>query len=129
MAEAIVRAIERKARELKLSEIPTVEIVIGELRGVELDILRYALDRLVVELLSNEGIRLAKYRITVERASFLCRRCGHRWSLEEVKIDEVVREAMHFLPESVYGFLCCPRCFSRDFDIVGGKELYVRFPR
>jgi len=97
-----------------------VTVRLGELQAVEDDILEFALK----EIMKSEGIE-CEVVLKREECVLKCRRCGFEWSLKEVKLGEEVREAIHFVPEVVHSYLKCPRCGSRDFEVVKGRGVWV----
>jgi hydrogenase nickel incorporation protein HypA/HybF len=44
----------------------------------------------------------------------------------DMDIEDDIKEAIHFLPEAVHAYISCPNCGSFDFEIVGGRGVYIR---
>ncbi|MEM2321073.1 MAG: hydrogenase nickel incorporation protein HypA [Candidatus Bathyarchaeia archaeon] len=120
LAEAIISAVSETAERERLREISSVVIVIGELQHVNKDILRFAIEQLKQNRLTG-----AKFIIRSTRAKFICRACGHKWSLKRTDLSKDVREAIHFVPETVHAYLKCPVCGSPDFEISGGRGVWI----
>lgn len=125
LAEAVIAAaLEAAARE-GLSEIQRIAVRVGELQRIEPEVFEFALK----EVLPASEPRLASTRITLETeaARFRCRPCAHAFGLGDVAgpQGEDEREAIHFIPELAHVFLCCPRCQSPDFEVVGGRGVTI----
>ncbi len=123
LAEAVTRTVE----ELVLSgrNVKTVEIVLGELQAVDEEVFQVALEELLNSLRAEKGISVESFTITREKALFRCNVCGHTWSLDEWGVAEEFREAIHFVPEAVHSHYSCPKCGSRDFEVVKGRGVRV----
>ncbi len=125
LAEAVIETAIDFARKNGLTKITEIKIRMGELQQIEEDIFRYALD----EILKMKGdiTKETKVQIEEEKVLFKCRVCGHEWSGKEVfeKIDGDDREAIHFLPEVAHTYIECPKCKSRDFEVIKGRGLFV----
>ena len=123
LATAIITTVEEYAKKLGAEEVYEVNVVLGELQAINEEIMRYALENLKKGTICEN----AKFVFTTEKAKFKCRNCGHEWSLEEMKskLSEDVKESIHFIPEVVKAFVKCPKCGSRDFEVLKGRGLYV----
>lgn len=97
-----------------------VTVRLGELQAVDEEILEFALR----EIMKSEGIE-CEVVLKREDCVLRCRKCGHEWLLKEVGLGEEVREAIHFVPEVVHSYLKCPRCGSRDFEVIRGRGVWV----
>ncbi|HID80509.1 MAG TPA: hydrogenase nickel incorporation protein HypA [Ignisphaera sp.] len=125
LAESIVLTIEYEAKRRGLKSIKVVEVVVGELQSIDRDVFEFALNELVASL-RERGIDVHKVDIESEEARFRCSRCGHQWSLSEVRISEFEKEAIHFIPDVAKIYIRCPKCGSHDFEIVAGRGVYVK---
>lgn len=124
LAEAVVKTVERLLGEGR--SFSAVEVVLGELQAVDEEVFRLALGELLEELRREKGVSVGELRVTRESAAFKCNVCGYTWSLGEWQLAEEFREAVHFVPEVVHSHYSCPKCGSRDFEIVRGRGVYVR---
>jgi hydrogenase nickel incorporation protein HypA/HybF len=98
------------------------ELRMGELQAVDLEIFRFALQT----ILEPHGIKADKITLDVEKAGFVCRRCGHGWSLEEdTGLSGGQKESIHFLPEAAHAFLRCPSCGGADFSVEKGRGVTI----
>ena len=124
LAEAVVKTVE----ELLSSGVQAryVEVVLGELQSVDEEVFKLALEELLSSLRAEKGVGVEGFRVTREKAVFQCRVCSHRWSLDEWELADEFREAVHFVPEVVHSHYSCPRCGSRDFEVVQGRGVRVR---
>jgi len=121
LAEAVISTISRLAESEGLREIKEVKLKIGELQQIELEVFKFAL----TQLRDSSLLRNAKFNIEVVNAEIKCRNCGFRWSLEKEKINGDVAEAIHFVPEVIHAFIRCPKCGSPDFEIIGGRGVWI----
>jgi len=123
LAESIISYIIEKANEMNIKKILEVEIKIGELRQIDIEILSFALKNLS----ENTPLEKTTFNISIEEAILKCRVCGYEWSYKEAKrkIKEKDIEAIHFIPEIIHSFINCPKCNSMDFEIIKGKDVWI----
>ncbi|MCD6538964.1 hydrogenase nickel incorporation protein HypA [Candidatus Bathyarchaeota archaeon] len=121
LAEAVISTISRLAESEGLREIKEVKLKIGELQQIELEVFKFAL----TQLRDSSLLKNAKFNIEVVNAEIKCRNCGFKWSLEKEKIDRDAAEAIHFIPEVIHAFIRCPKCGSPDFEITGGRGVWI----
>lgn len=122
LAQAIVDSVQSYALSKRASRVKRVVVKIGELQAVDREILTFALSELTKQL---DVVSAEKIELGSEDAVLRCRVCGHRWRLRDCPLSEDVAEAVHFIPEAVHAFIKCPNCWSRDFDIVKGRGVYI----
>jgi hydrogenase nickel incorporation protein HypA/HybF len=120
LAEAVISTVSQIAEKEDLKEVAEVEIKVGELQQIELDILEFALSQLKTLKLKN-----VKFHIKTVKAELKCRVCGHKWIFRKEKIDEEIAEAIHFVPEIAHTYIKCPKCGSPDFAILNGRGLWL----
>lgn len=132
IAEGIVTALLESFKDKKVLE---VEIKIGELRDLDIEVLREALNIL------SKGTNLedSRFSIVVSKAVFKCLDCGEEWTMkkaleilnqmlggEKYIIEEGELEPpVHFIPSLITGLQKCPRCGRIDIEIGSGKELEI----
>jgi len=121
LAEAIVEYVSRIARERGEVGIESIEIRLGLLQGIDQEILDFALK----ELFKQNGLDVKNIVYSPVEIRLHCRRCGYVWSIDMDEVDEAIREAVHFIPETVYSYFKCPRCGSRDFEVVSGRGVEI----
>jgi len=121
LAEAVVEYLEEKRREEGWSSVKTLVLGLGELQNVDREVFEFALKH----LLSQNRVKVGKIILHPVKASFKCRRCGGSWTLDDLNLDEDMREAIHFLPEAIYAFTSCPYCGSRDYYVEEGRGLVI----
>ena len=121
IVEGIIETIKNRVKEN--TNILEINIVIGELKGVDKDIILYALK----ELSKGSGLENVKFKMKIEKAKFKCRKCGSEWELEENeaknKHDEI-HEIGHN-PNLIHTLTKCPKCQTSDFEVLKGDELWV----
>lgn len=122
LADGILQTALEFANEHNAKKIKKITVVLGELQDVEQEIVEFALNQMKKDTIAENAI----FEFEEERAIFKCRNCGYQWELEDVenKIKDV-REDIHFIPEVVHAFLSCPKCGSRDFEVVKGRGIYI----
>ncbi|MDI6848145.1 MAG: hydrogenase nickel incorporation protein HypA [Candidatus Bathyarchaeia archaeon] len=120
LAEAVISTVSQIAEKEGLKEVAEVEIKVGELQQIELDILEFALSQLKTLKLKN-----AKINIQTVKAELKCRVCGHKWLFEKEKMTEEIAEAIHFVPEIAHTYIKCPKCGSPDFEILQGRGIWL----
>jgi hydrogenase nickel incorporation protein HypA/HybF len=120
LADAVVEAIRGALGGVSSNSLISAEVSLGELQALNPEIFGFALDT----LLANHGIQREKIHISTEKAEMRCHACGHRWHLEtDPGLDAEMREAIHFLPESIHAFVRCPNCGSADFSLEKGRGI------
>ena len=121
--EAVLKTSVKIAEERGIKKITKVEVVLGQLQDVDEEILRFAIENLK----KGTAAGTADFQFTEELAEFRCRNCGHSWKLDDVGLeDAVIKESIHFLPETVHSFVRCPNCGSPDFEVVKGRGVYIK---
>ena len=120
LAEAILTSAKELAEKEKLREVTEVTIRIGELQQVEPSILRFALSEM-----KRDIFKKAKFRILKAKTTLKCRVCGTTWQFNIKKLDEQTAEAIHFVPEVAHTYIKCPKCGSRDFEILNGRGVWL----
>jgi hydrogenase nickel incorporation protein HypA/HybF len=124
LAEAVISTVSQIAEKEGLKEIAEVEIKVGELQQIELDILEFALSQLKTSKLKN-----VKFHIRTVKAELKCRVCGHKWIFGKEKMNEEIAEAIHFVPEIAHTYVKCPKCGSPDFEILKGRGIWLESVR
>ncbi|GAB6148215.1 hydrogenase nickel incorporation protein HypA [Stetteria hydrogenophila] len=120
IAEALVREVEAGLR--RNGRVRRVKVILGELQNIDVDVLKQYVEMMIGEV--APGVRV---EYEVEPTVFRCRRCGHTWTLSDLKLGDEEREYIHFVPESVHAHVKCPRCGSRDFEVVQGRGVRLVF--
>ncbi|MEM2865764.1 MAG: hydrogenase nickel incorporation protein HypA [Candidatus Hadarchaeales archaeon] len=118
IAEGIVEALLERGRREGAKRITGFRLILGEIQGVEEELLRFALG----ELSRGTMLEGAEVRVEREKGRVGCRSCGFEWFPERGSGEE---EALHFLPDLLPLFLKCPRCGSVDLEIKGGRGIWV----
>jgi len=120
LAEGVILTVSEIAEKEGLKEVVEVEIKVGELQQIELDILEFALSQLKTLKLEN-----TKFSIQTAKAEIRCRVCGHKWIFKKEKMNEEMAEAIHFVPEIAHTYVRCPKCLSPDFEILEGRGIWL----
>jgi hydrogenase nickel incorporation protein HypA/HybF len=126
LADAIVKAIECRALEMKRNNIGYVEIIMGELQQIDEEIFLYAFNELLNILKNEKNIEVKEYKLVKEGVEFKCNRCNFTWSLKADTISSDMLEMIHFIPEVIHSFISCPNCGSHDFEITKGRGLQIK---
>ncbi len=123
MAEAVISAALDVARRENAEGVLEINIVVGELQTIDLEIFRSALESL------KEGTiaEAAKINLIHEEPCFRCNVCGYEWCIRDLEeeMSEHEIESVHFIPELVHVFVSCPKCGRHDFEITRGRGVYV----
>ena len=123
LAEAVLKSSVKEAKKRNLRKLLEVKIVLGELQGIEEEIVKFGLDSLKKGTMAEE----ADFVFINEKVAFKCRNCQNRWTLKEANINEhSIKESIHFVPEVVHSFIRCTRCGSPDFEVVRGRGIYIK---
>jgi hydrogenase nickel incorporation protein HypA/HybF len=121
LAEAIVNYVLSEANRRGARGAEKIVLRLGILQSIDREILDFSLRELFK--MNNFSVKEIKY--VEEPVKLRCRRCGYEWSINVDELDEAIRESIHFVPETVYSFFKCPRCGSRDFEIVSGRGIRI----
>lgn len=120
LAEAIISAVLETASRENLREVGSVVILVGELQQVDKEILKFALTQL-----RSDKLTKTKFIIKTVRAKFICKACRHKWLFRDSILPGNIREAIHFIPEVAHAYIKCPMCGSPDFEISGGRGVWI----
>jgi len=120
LAEAVVSAASEVIEKSGIEDVTTINIGIGELQQVDLEIFKFALSQLLSGRLKDTKIKIKK-----TPARLKCRVCGYRWSFSKTRLDESAKEAIHFVPEIAHAFVRCPKCNSPDFEVEQGRGVWI----
>lgn len=125
LAESIIHTVINETKRNKLKNVLKITIRMGELQQIDLNIFKFALDRVIdSSSLSRDILDIA---FETEKSIFQCKICDSEWSLREtaqaLQDDEI--EAIHFIPEISHIYIRCPACKSFDFDIIKGRGVMI----
>ncbi|MEM0021814.1 MAG: hydrogenase nickel incorporation protein HypA [Fervidicoccaceae archaeon] len=98
-----------------------IVIGVGILQSIDLDILDFALR----ELLNQYNVKVAKIEYRTIEVELKCRACGYSWKLLPEELGAEASEMIHFIPEAIHSFIKCPRCGSRDYEVLKGRGIYI----
>jgi hydrogenase nickel incorporation protein HypA/HybF len=122
LAEAVLKSSIKEAKKRSLKKLLEVKIVLGDLQGIEEEIVKFGLESLKKGTMAEE----ADFIFTKEDAAFQCRNCQYDWNLKDMNLNnETIRESIHFVPEVVHSFIRCPACGSPDFEVIKGRGIYI----
>lgn len=120
LAEAVLAAASEAADKEGLKRVSEVKLKVGELQGIDMEILEFALQQLKKEKFKN-----AKFSIEMVKAKLKCRACSHTWVFNRENVDDVTAEAIHFVPEVAHAYVKCPKCGSPDFEVTEGRGVWL----
>ena len=100
VASGIMKVLGKKLSEQGPCKLTALELVLGELSGIDRESLRFALDI----LLDEAGYHGVEVRFEPEPAVFKCSACGWQGRLEAFT-------------------LACPECNGRDLGIISGQDI------
>lgn len=125
LAEAVIEAIIAQAREKNKRSFNYIKVVLGRLQQIDRDIFIYALNELLRLTKQEVGIDVMDIVIENEDVVAKCNRCDYRWKIDLDTLEEPVKEYIHFIPEVVHTYTSCPRCGSRDYEIIAGRGISI----
>ena len=122
LADAVLSTVERLYRENGRRKVLSVNVLIGELQHIEMEVFSTGLQ----DLLADRPFSFDVFHFEIEKARFRCNACGNRWLLEQHEVlGEEEREAIHFLPEAAHVYMRCPSCGSPDFVLDRGRGVRI----
>jgi len=123
LAQAVIYTAIEYQKKKKLKQITELEIKMGELQQIDIEIFKFAL-REIVQLKKMMG---TKIKIETEKAVLKCRVCGYKWNFSDStkKLNKDEAEFIHFIPEVAHIYLRCPKCKSPDFEVTKGRGVWV----
>jgi hydrogenase nickel insertion protein HypA len=135
IAQSVVDFALSEVERKKASAVRELRLSVGELMQVDTRALSSAL-RVLMTGPRLKGCRLS---VAVEKASFVCARCGASWRMKDalkqlegtpssLRVNEPDGKELplHFLPSLYQSFLHCPKCGSADIATSGGEGIQLR---
>lgn len=134
IASGIIESLASIQKERK-TKIRKVEVGVGQLSGIEVETLRFALETLS----ATEGLKGVSYIVKIREGRFKCLRCGHNWDFKdsEKALKKVSKEThgveepeglelpLHFFPQLITVFIKCPICGSSDMEVIDGTDTVI----
>ena len=102
VANGIMKVLGSKLSEQGPCKLIALELVVGELSGIDRDSLSFALDT----LLDEAGYKDVQVRFESAPADFKCSNCDWQGALKDFT-------------------LACPECKGPDLDIIAGQDVYL----
>ena len=126
LAESVISTVVDEIKLNNISKVTKVDVKVGELQQVDLEIFRFALENVMKAyelVLDSKAIR-----IEIEKNTLRCEVCGKTWSFGDAscRLGEDETEAIHFIPEIAHVYIRCPECSSPDFEIVKGRGVWIK---
>ena len=103
LVEQLLGQVRRIAEQNGGGRVTRIEVIVGELAGVEPDLVRFAFDRLA----SDAGLAEARLSLVLRPVSVACETCGATSALS----DFVFR---------------CPRCGDEKVRVVDGEQFVLQ---
>ena len=128
LAEAVILSALETAKKKGLKRIKEIGVILGEMQNIDRTIFRTALN----ELALTHGKMFEGFRVNIKKKKtvFRCRSCGKEWEFSFGKnLGENEKEAIHFIPEVSHAYVKCPGCGSRDFEIIKGRGVWIKYIR
>jgi len=121
-AEGIIKTVEEEAIKNHFKTLSKIHIVMGELQGIDKDIVSFAIEQLKKDTIAEN----AAFEFENEEMELECRNCGYVWKIDrDGDLDELIKESIHFVPEAAHSFISCPECGSKDFEVIKGRGIYI----
>jgi hydrogenase nickel incorporation protein HypA/HybF len=126
LAESIILTALKESNNQKLKIINEINIIIGELQQIELDIFNFALKEISKEY--NNRLKNVNINIETEESKLKCKVCNNIWKFSDIrkKLKNDESEAIHFIPEVAFVHSRCTKCKSPDFDIISGRGISIK---
>lgn len=123
LAQAVIYTAIKYQKKERLKEVSELEIKMGELQQIDVEIFKFALK----EIVQSKKMMGMKIKIKTERAVLKCRVCGYQWNFTDStkRLNKDKAELIHFIPEVVHVYLRCPKCKSPDFEIAKGRGVWI----
>jgi len=118
LAEAVINYL---INTLGTKHIKLLRLGLGILQSIDAEILKFS----IKEISKLKGLVIDDVVTEEEPAVLKCRLCGHEWRFKPNELPEEVREAIHFVPEVSHAYIKCPKCGSRDFEVVSGRGVRI----
>ncbi|HAG10930.1 MAG TPA: hydrogenase nickel insertion protein HypA [Desulfotomaculum sp.] len=126
LAEAVIVAAHQEAEKQNIKQITKVQVKIGELQQIDLDIFKFALEN-IKEIYDDLSLDADVIDLEVESSTLKCKVCGKEWEFRDLShLKEDENEAIHFIPETAHVFMRCPGCGTPDFEIVKGRGVWIQ---
>jgi hydrogenase nickel incorporation protein HypA/HybF len=121
LADSVVKAATRAAREAGIDRVERITVRVGELQQIEIDLFEFSLTQVLPA--ADPALAGVRFVVESEPVVFRCRVCEREFGAADLagETDSDQAEAVHFLPELVHAFVRCPGCGSPDFDIIAGR--------
>jgi hydrogenase nickel incorporation protein HypA/HybF len=125
LAESIILTVLKESRKKKLKKINEINIIIGELQQIEIDIFNFALEEIIKNY--SNILENVKINIDIDETKLRCKICNNTWKFNDIKKDLNVdeSEAIHFIPEVAFVHTRCTKCKSPDFEILKGRGVSI----
>ncbi|MEM0481880.1 MAG: hydrogenase/urease maturation nickel metallochaperone HypA [Nitrososphaerota archaeon] len=135
IADGIVAAVLEQAASRNAARVKEVEVLVGELRDLDIQVLEEAIGQLSRATVADGAI----FQFRRSHALFKCSLCGENWNMK--KATEMIASQLsekgyvveaeelelptHFMPMLVVGLQRCPKCGGMDIEVEGGHELMI----
>ena len=125
LAESIILTVLNESKKKKLKEINEINISIGELQQIEIDIFDFAIKEIIKNY--NNKLTNVKINIEIDESTLKCKICKNIWKFSDISNDlnNEESEAIHFIPEVAFVHSRCTRCKSPDFEIISGRGVSI----
>jgi hydrogenase nickel incorporation protein HypA/HybF len=125
LAQSIVANIAGEVKRIELKDVLNVDVRVGELQPIDLDIFRFVLESVLKTY--DLPMDMSCVKVSKDKSIVKCRVCSGEWNFDESRDGLIVDggRAARFIPEAVPVAMRCPRCGSPDFDIVRGRGVWI----
>ncbi len=125
LAESIIATIDQEVRNNLLKKVVKVDVKVGELQQIDLDVFRTILENVLSTY--DLPLEISEICVTKDMSVLKCRACAWEWGFGEAtgRLAEDQGEAIHFIPEVAHIYMRCPKCASPDFSILKGRGVWI----
>ena len=126
LAEAVIVTVHQESEKQNIKQITKVQVRIGELQQIDLDIFKFALEN-IKEIYDDMFLDADVIDLEVESSALKCKVCGKEWEFRDLShLKEDENESIHFIPETAHVFMRCPGCGTPDFEIIKGRGVWIQ---
>lgn len=123
LSDSVAAAAAAEAEKNNLNAVTRVVVVLGEVQNIAPGVFKEIFDEVKLQ---HPRTHNAEMVIENEPALFKCNRCASEFGMQRAAMTHEHLEDIHFVPEAAVVYAACPKCASKDFNILKGRGLYIK---